>query len=268
MQLDMDLTLLEEHFNISTTGSDEAAHAIAASDVMHNADMKEFLHQGSVLLRGIGLELAVSCIGLAYFGLAAAQQYVMSQYNRILDLSLENLTIQLESHANYASVAFKINEWTWTELPAVHRDAAITVAWEQLFSQTLNPLIEATSSAGGLKPSLIWNQYGARMTYMKGFLREQVTGVQTRQRLEDDLMLLTNLPASTFNLNRKNPFEHTPCYIDSPTQTGKQVMLRSSCCMYYRREEGVKCYSCPLLKEDERAERKKVLQAAQREKGA
>lgn len=267
-QIDIDFTLIEEHLNISTTGSDEPAYAIAATNVMNAAAMKEFLHQGSVLLKGIGLELAVSCIGLAYFGIAAAQQYVMTQYNRILEITPDNLTIQLESHGNYASVVFKLNEWKWTELPEVNRDAAIIAAWKQLFAHTLNPLIEATASAGGLKSSLVWNQYGARMAYMKGFLGEQVTGEQAKQRLEDDLLLLTNLPAATFNLNRKNPFEHTPCYIDSPTQPGKQVMLRSSCCMYYRREEGVKCYSCPLLKEDERAERKKVLQAAQQEKGA
>jgi ferric iron reductase protein FhuF len=262
----MDLTLIEEHFHISTKGSAEPLLAIAATElVQHEEQMTEALQRGSALVKGIGLELAVSFLGVAFFGLAATKLYVMSRYSRVLDLSLENLTIQLESHGDHAHVVFKIHELNWTDLPAIGREAAAIEEWQKYFTLTMNPLIEATSAAASLKPSMIWNQYGARMAYLKDYLRQILPEGPLKQQFEDDFLLLAQLPAATFNLNRKNPFEHTPVYIESPYQPGKQAMIRSACCMYYRREEGVKCYTCPLLKESDRAERKKEIMAKQQE---
>lgn len=230
--------------------------------------MLEVLNRGSVLLKGIGLELAVSFLGLATFGLAATKQYVMSKYNRVLDLSLENLTIQLEAHGDYAHVVFKMQELKWIDLPVLGREEAVLAEWKHYFEATINPLVEAATGAAGLKPAMIWNQHGTRMTYMMDFLRPLFMEGSERQTLEEDYLLLTGLPAETFNLRRKNPFEHIPCYVDSPYQPGKQVIIRSSCCMYYRRENGVKCYTCPILKDEERVEMKLRIEAAKQDQSA
>ncbi|WP_373231893.1 (2Fe-2S)-binding protein [Cohnella sp.] len=257
----MDLRIAEEHFHISTKGSEAPLYSIAATDILQHEKMLELLQRGSVLVKGIGLELAVSFLGLAYFGLAATKQFVMSRYNRVLDLSLENLTIQLQSSGDYAQAVFKLKELKWTELPANDRETALLAEWKHYFEETMNPLIEATAGSAGFKPAMIWNQYGARMSYTMDYLRSHAAEGSARQLLEEDFLLLSSLPAETFNLRRKNPFDHTPCYIDSPYQPGNQIMIRSSCCMYYRRENGVKCYNCPLLKDEERAEMKLKIEA-------
>jgi hypothetical protein len=112
----------------------------------------------------------------------------MSQYGRILDLSLANNTVQLEAHSEHGNL---------------------------------------TMPAG---PGL--------------------------QRYEGDFAFLSGLPGGTFN-RKRNPFQHTPGYInDNPYQPDKPLMIRYACCMYYKRECGVNCYYCPILKAEERAKLK------------
>jgi ferric iron reductase protein FhuF len=264
----MNLKIAEDFFHISTKGSDNPLLSIAATEILHHERMTEVLQNGASLVKGIGLEIGVSFLGLAFFGLVATKQIVMSEYNRVLDLSLDNMTIQLESHGDHAHVCFKITELKWADLPAEGRTAAITSEWKSYFAQTINPLIEATSGAAGLKPAMIWNQYGARNAYMTDYMKGIIPEGPMRQQFEDDFLLLTGMPAETFNLKRNNPFEHTACYIDSPYEAGKQVMMRSACCMYYRREGGEKCYTCPILKEEDRAQLKLKIEASRQEQSA
>ncbi|MBW7453583.1 hypothetical protein ACFOLF_12660 [Paenibacillus sepulcri] len=81
-------------------------------------------------------------------------------------------------------------------------------------------------------------------------------------RFNHDYKLQTELlGAEVFNL-RRNPFYHIPRYIESPYKPGEQIMMRSSCCMYYCQEDGQMCYTCPRLTSGERNEMKEKIMAA------
>lgn len=261
----MDLTFMEKYCHISTHGAVDPAYSVAASELIDNPEMmRDLLDRGSVLLKAIGMELPVSFLGLAAFGLASTKQLMISQYDRVLDLSPANLTVQLVMHNDYAQVVFKLHELKWTELPAespCEREAAVAEEWERYFRFEFNPLIERIAAAGGLKPDLVWNQFGTRAAFMMDFIRENTPQGPKRRRIEDDFAQLAGLSPATFNRKRGNPFDHTPVYIDSPYKPGTKTMIRSSCCMYYRRENGAKCYNCPLLKDADRAQRKLEIEA-------
>ncbi|MFC5528775.1 (2Fe-2S)-binding protein [Cohnella yongneupensis] len=259
----MDLTFMEKYCHISTHGAENPVYSVSVADLMDPAIMRDLLERGGALVKAIGMELAVSFIGLAAFGLPSTKQLMMSQYNRVLDLSPSNVTVQLVMHNDYAQVVFKLHELKWTELPETpcERNAAVIAEWERYFRLEFNPLIERIASAGGMKPDLIWNQFGTRIAFMMDSIRENTPQGPKLQRIEEDFALLAGLPPKTFNRRRKNPFDHTPVYVDSPYKPGTQTMIRSACCMYYRRENGVKCYNCPILKESERAERKAEIEA-------
>lgn len=252
----MDFRLAEEHFHISDKGSDNPIFSVPAAELLERDTMREFLRLIKEAVRGIGFELALSDAGLSFFGLAATKQYAMSLYDRVVDLSLSNLTIQLESHGDHTHVVFKVGEWRWTDLPAAGRETAVAAEWNDYFAGTMNPLIEAAASAVDLKPDLIWNQYGTRILYMMQFLQGLLPAGPVVRRFEADFALLRELPASTFNRRRKNPYDHTPKWIENPLNTEEKWMIRSACCMYYRKEDSRKCYTCPILKEEAREARK------------
>lgn len=259
----MDLSLLDKYFHLSVEGSADPVYSVRLTELDDPDVMRDFLVRGGALVKAIGLELSVSFAGLAVFGLAASKQIVMSQYGRVLDLAPTNVTVQLETHDDHAHICFKLGELRWTELPADPRARreAVLAEWERYFKDEFNPLVERISAAGGLKPDLIWNQYGSRIAYMMEYLRGIVPQGPMLDRIEEDYALLAGLPSGTFNRKRNNPFFHEPTYIENPYQPGKKAMIRSGCCMWYRREGGDKCYTCPILKNPERERMKAEIEA-------
>ncbi|WEK54788.1 MAG: IucA/IucC family C-terminal-domain containing protein [Candidatus Cohnella colombiensis] len=258
----MDLSLFERLFHISTNGAEAPEISVPLNELLESeAKMLQFLQKGKELVRGIGLELAVSFTGLAFLGIAVTKQVVMSQYDRILDLSPSNLTIQIECHNGYPNIVFKIHHVRWTNLMMENRADAVITEWNQYFEQHFNPIIEHITAVAGLKPNLIWNQFGTRTAYVMNYFRENLPPDLPLQRLDEDFTLLETLPAQCFNRKRKNPFQHSPRFIDNPYDPGKQIMVRSACCLYDKRDNGVKCYNCPRLKEDDRAEKRAQIEA-------
>jgi ferric iron reductase protein FhuF len=226
-----------------------------ARQLLQPETMAELLELGRKSLKGLGLDIAVSFFGLAFFGVPAAVHTFMFQYNHILDLSLDNLTIQLEDHGDHAHLNLIINEVRWRELPAVNKEEAIVAEISELFRHTVTPMIEAAASCAGLKPDLVWNQFGSRMISVSDFVLNQLPTEPMKMGYRQHLNVLANLSPELFN-RRKNPYVHTPRPIESAYKPGEQVLIRSSCCMWYRRENGVKCYTCPNLNETQREQLK------------
>lgn len=255
MQPSFDISLADKYFHITAGGSEHPVLSVPAEHLLKPDTMKDLLHRGKDMLKGLGLDIAVSFAGLAFFGIPAAVHTFMWQYNHILDLSLGNLTVQLESHDDHAHLVLKINEVRWKPLPETGRDEAIITELADLFRHTVTPVIEAAASCAGFKPDLIWNQFGARMISVHDFIARNAPNEALKEKYRHDLALLHNLAPDVFH-RRKNPYVHTPRYIESPYKPEEKLIVRSSCCMWYRKENGVKCYTCPILNEMQREEMK------------
>ncbi|PYI51851.1 (2Fe-2S)-binding protein [Paenibacillus flagellatus] len=267
MNAEPDLSLAATYFHISAAGSADPVYETPATDLLKPATMDDLLRRGRGLLNGLGLDIAVSFVGLAFFGVPATVHTYMWQYDRVLDLSLGNLTVQLEAHGDHAHLVLKIGEVRWRELPADGREAAIVGELDTLFRETVNPIVETAAATAGFKPDLIWNQFGARMISVADFLVRRAPDEAMKSKYEADLALLVRgLPPETFN-RRKNPYDHRPRYVESPYKPGETIVVRSSCCMWYRRENGVKCFNCPILSDEQRAEMKTRIEAERKASG-
>ncbi len=262
MEEAIDFSLAEKYFQISPNGAENAAFSVPAADLLRPETMNETLRRSGEMLGAFGPELAASFVGLAFFNVCAVSLIFLSQSNRELDLSLDNLTLQLVPHGKLVVGAFRVMEKRWRPVPETEREAAVARYLTELFRKTINPVVESAAAHAGVKPDLIWNQYGARMAWVRDFVQELETRSDFKERFARDYELLAGgLSPDVFN-RRKNPFAHNPRYVDSPWQPGKKVILRSSCCMYYRREDGQKCYNCPLLTDQERERMRKAIEAS------
>jgi siderophore-iron reductase FhuF len=251
-----DFTLAETFFNILPKGAKNPVFSASAAELLKPETMDELLEQGRAGLRGFGLDIAVSLVGLAFFNLPATVMAYMSLYGQVLDLSLNRLTVQLEIDGDRCYIVFKPDEVRWTELPGDGRDEAYARALKELLRGTVNPVVEMVAARGGFKPDLIWNQYGARMISILDYILQRVEDEASKETFRCDYeRLLCGLPAETFNRG-KNPYIHEPRYVESPYKPGDSIVIRSSCCMWYRRENGEKCYNCPLLTDEQREEKK------------
>jgi len=254
------LALADKFFHISLKGADNPAFSAPVAELLQPDTMAQALNCSRDLLKAHGLDLPASHLGMGFFGLCAVVQLGISQYNRVLDLTPDNLEFQLEQHEDHAHTVFRIKVLRWSDLPAAEgRDEAVTEALTAYYRETIRPMLAAVGAGAGVKPDLVWNQYGARMAFARDFVLENDPREAARARFQADLKLLEQLPAELFG-RRRNPFVHEAEYIDSPHKPGAKLMVRSSCCMYYRRENGEKCYNCPILKSGEREALKRKIE--------
>ncbi|UVI30794.1 hypothetical protein [Paenibacillus spongiae] len=254
MDHSMDLSLLESFCSMSASGAANPAYSIPAADLLLPERMEQTLIRSNELLKATSPELPASFMGLSIYNLGAAVQLVLAQHNRLLDLSLSNLTFQIVPYGNYALAHSHIHEIRWTDVPDLNeqREAFLKRELTALYKTVIGPLIRTAAQCAGVMPSLMWNQFGSRTLSMREYLLQRDTRPIVRERFDHDYKVLTELDGPDVFERRRNPYVHRPRYAASPYEPGKEVLIRSSCCMYYCRVDGEYCYTCPKLTAEQR----------------
>ncbi|WP_229106662.1 hypothetical protein [Paenibacillus sp. 1001270B_150601_E10] len=158
-------------------------------------------------------------------------------------LDMEELTLQISNPQGMARIGLKLNSFRFQNLPDRDAETVILKSWEDDFQTWIAPIIESITSAAKRKPDLIWNQFGAHILSMRHFIARMETRENVIAKLDQGIALLRQLPGAVFN-RKRNPFQHQPRLIDSPYEPGATMIIRSSCCMYDKRENGRRCYNC------------------------
>ncbi|MDR6552573.1 (2Fe-2S)-binding protein [Paenibacillus qinlingensis] len=252
IESNVDFTLVEQYFHISPKGMEEPLLHIPARQLLDGPTMLGVLEKGQALLRGKGLDISASYLGLSLFNLVATSQLFLSQYNQWLVFDLDNIAFEVENHGDHAHIGYKIINLQWKEAPTEDRDLFIELEMRRVFAELISPVIAVIAEQAKVNQAMIWNQFAARMTFVRDYVLENDPRPNVREQFSADYEVVTKQLTPDVFGRKVNPFVHEPKYIDSPYQEGKKVIMRSSCCMYYRREEGQKCFNCPILKESER----------------
>lgn len=262
MEQEMDFTIVDTFFHISPNGVAHPLHELPAADLYHREISYATLIKAGEMVNAIGMQLAASFVGMSFFNLCITNLFFTAKYNRFLDLSLHNLTYQLESHGDHAHLGFKINELRWTELPKDEAERKIFLehAYHAFFNEEINEIVEAIAASADVKSAMIWNQVGGHIHAVRDYVFKYIADDQSfLDRFQSDLDIIMGLPANAFN-RRRNPFVHKPRYIADPwSPPDGMVALHSSCCMYECRVDGQKCYTCPRMLPEEREERRQLV---------
>lgn len=257
MNTTIDFTLLQKYFHISTNHAEAPALSFPATEMLNPERIDTILSTGATSYKAMSLELPASFLGVSLFGFTAAQLLIAAQYDLWLDLSLENITFELVQHEERVHTSYRIDNLHTERIPNDQstRQAFLKERLENTITTTIRPLIELIAQRANHKPHMIWQQFGSRQCFVLDFIEKNETRAIVREQFKQGSDILLNLPAELFGL-RKNPYVHKARYIPSPRKENEQLIIRSSCCMYYKRENGKKCYVCPLLTDEQRQQRK------------
>jgi ferric iron reductase protein FhuF len=139
---------------------------------------------------------------MLFFGLTASLQYFLAKDNKLVDFSLKHLDFQAETHHNHLHSAFKWKSIQWDEVPSTSRKQFLTMKLTHFYKETINPVIECAAAAAGVKPQLIWNQFGGRMSFTLDYLLAIEPDQLIKERLSKDHKTLCALDAKVFNLKK------------------------------------------------------------------
>lgn len=258
-----DFDKLERHFFTSRREMANVVWSGPASELLETAQMSSLIGVYARLIKAPDPAPAATYFSGWLCGPALAVQYAMSVWNKAFDLSLNNLTVQLYAQDGYHRFSFMLNRWAEQDGPA---DEAARAEWrgrvlQDVYGNTVRPLLEAVSAAAGVNVGQLWGQLPARFQYERdGWLKETEQEL-LRRRIADDFRFLTEqLDLQVFG-RTKNPLGVKLRLIEDPFDPDRQVSMKSACCLYYRTEGGRYCYTCPRLKEAERADMRARLRA-------
>lgn len=261
----LDFSLIKSFYHISPEGAEAPYYELPAALLLDRVRAFEALSEHGRLWKATGLELPASTLGGTFFNLTVMNLVFSAQFNLFVKLPLEALTLQLEEHHDHAHVGYKINTLETIDIPQspAERERVMKTAWTEYMAVTVIPALNAIALAAEVKPDLIWNQFGGQIHSVRAYIREHVPAPGLADLIDAEFAILEALPADVFQ-RRRNPFHHKPRYIDNPwSPPNGQYIVRSSCCMYDRRENGTKCYTCPMMLPEEREQRRQQVIAEQ-----
>lgn len=253
----MDLNKLETDFRITLQDNTDAVYSMALIDLLEPKNMTKLLETYTPLLKARGHEAAAAYFVSWFSSVPLALQYSISANNAV-HLSLDNLTVQLFPVGDYHQFSFKITQYALESTP---KSGDVRINWRnqtlaKLYADTIKPLFEVLAAVSGMDIGQIWGQLPTRFNYYIPAWIEETANTELKINLADDYHALAHeLELNIFG-RKKNPFDVQIRLIEDIKDPSKQIRMKNACCLYFQVDTGEYCYTCPRLKEEDRAEKR------------
>jgi ferric iron reductase protein FhuF len=183
-----------------------------------------------------------------------------------LDFSLSNITLQIYLVNDYYRFIYVLKQDAASDVP-VEKEARtkhLHSLFADFYGQTIRPLFELASVSSGFEVGQLWGQIPTYLNYYMEHFKAESDEAEFHSRLDSDYgILLHELEPSIFG-RKKHPLNVKVRMIEDARDPNKQVRMKNACCLYYKTEGGIYCYTCPRNKEEDRvAFRERLKEEAQ-----
>ncbi|MFS0781004.1 (2Fe-2S)-binding protein [Bacillus sp. 1P06AnD] len=242
----IDFSFLKQYCSVSLEGETDVLFEAPALELTDPQTLRRIMAELEQAYEATSPLLPVSVLGLSLFGLCGAHLYTSACHGpSSLSMDLKHYSLQIALYNKQMPyLALKINRLCW-------RNASLQEDLSKQLETHIAEPIEMICSMAGVRTSLVYNQYGARMSMLEQAFLQGDFKDSVKQAFINGANQLKGLPGACFKRDA-NPFVHAPVYIPHPLVDGERMMLRSSCCMYDKRKNGQKCYNCPALTDEAR----------------
>ncbi|WP_246096522.1 (2Fe-2S)-binding protein [Paenibacillus sinopodophylli] len=258
--------MLESNFDLSFTKKEKLIFSYPVTELLDEDKMKFFLEQYNLHLKGNDPSVSEVYTAGWFTGPMLGLLYMLSAWDKTLDLSLENLTVQIYTEVynghEYIASNFFLSDDTFEAAPEQDEDIWAKDKITAFFELTVLPLYESVAKVGTLQVGMLWGQLPTSLAYGYDRLMGMDVSKQVKQKGERYFEIVKTLDAGIFSRN-KNPLSVRFRMIESLDNPDKQMRMKSTCCLYHHVEGGYYCYSCPKMKESEREERRLAYRAKQ-----
>lgn len=181
-----------------------------------------------------------------YGFLAALALYSMSMWNKMINVTLENVSIQSSYKKdvwlpNFLLKTLQVNDMEHDRHKK--RDELLTVLFRHHFDRVIN----SVSQAAKISPVVLWENVAIYIFWMYESLRNEDLSNEVKERVKDDFEYVINeAKGELFHANEHNPL--TPFYRPKVYEStvNKEIRVRKTCCLYYLTDGGtIRCQSCP-----------------------
>ncbi|NQX68741.1 (2Fe-2S)-binding protein [Paenibacillus alba] len=248
----IDRDVLENKMNLTLMPQDKAVISLKGNELTEPAAMRKFLAAYAVHIHALDDTVAAAYFSSWFGDVVSALQYAVSIHDTALDLSLSNLTVHLIPEEGYTRLAFQLSSRQENWAPEEERSEWRRAVFTSFYQYTARPLMDCLAAVSGLPIGQAWGQLpDSLVNGMDRLASEPLSESVSKQVAEDYLYLQKGLEGELFGLSR-NPFDKKERWIEDPRDAAKQLRMKSTCCLHYKRENRTYCYTCPRMKEADR----------------
>ncbi|AZN41768.1 IucA/IucC family C-terminal-domain containing protein [Paenibacillus albus] len=255
----MDLGQLEEKFFLTSSEAENAVLIMPAADLLNEEKLLHVLNTYGPLIQAQERPEAAAFFISWYAILCSALHYMMfHRADKVIDLSFSNVTLQLVVEGSYPLFSFKLNNNRYIEIPSVERSEWMNRTMESFYKEQLTPLIQLLARLARVNPTVLWGQV---VNTAYDLLEEELSEASVEEHKQAIIhhfhTRLADIDASAFGLSI-NPFAKKRIFIEDPADSNRTIALKSACCLAYCLPHRLNmtfnyCYTCPRLKEKDRA---------------
>ncbi|MGC5774498.1 ferric iron reductase [Paenibacillus pabuli] len=262
-------TWLQQYGRITTTAPiDEPVFGMPLTALRHPEKAKLMLEAYNKHLRADSLRSAAVYFMHSVRGLMIGAHYMTALCDTWLDLSLDNVILQLEVKDGRPVISFQLynaterlhpNRMTGPDaVPSSWRNDVLTA----YYGEQLRPMIEGVAMAGGANPGQMWAQLASMLRWFKTTALQMNLNETEREAVIEGYEHVIAMSPEILGL-KKNLLNFKPVEIDNPHQPGETMLMKPVCCLHHEVYGGQNyCYSCPKLTKAERQERYEAILAA------
>lgn len=263
------MRLLEDNYDISAKDRENVVYSCALTDLLDEGNMKRFLERYTPMVKGTEQSVGEVYMANWFRGPMLGLIYLLSVWNKSLDLSLNNLTVLIYTAAYneqiYYRCGFLLNRFELIDGP---EQQIANIEWTKeclgnYFEHTVRPIYESIARAGSLQIGMLWSQLPTSLEYGYELLMKSDESEHVKKLLTRNYHLMKSLDGQRFGRN-KNPLDVKIRMTESMDNPDTQVRMKFACCLYYLVEDGYYCFTCPRLKESEREERRMECRAVKK----
>ncbi|WPP43514.1 IucA/IucC family C-terminal-domain containing protein [Paenibacillus hunanensis] len=246
-----ELDMLQQSYRLATSPSEHRELSINCKDLLDPELAMPFLQKVGAFWETDSMTATVSLFAKRYAYLTiAAGLYAMSRYNKGLDLSLANSSLEsyLQGEA-WLPKALLVNQET-SSPSAGRRDEWRDEIVQQMFAGNLAPVWAALSKMAGVSQAVLWENTAIYVYWLYENQFADGASEEERQQIEADYRYLVHEAPAHLFAQRSNPLKK----FDSPKRTtavsDTPIRVRKTCCLYYLAadEPDDYCPTCPKLK--------------------
>lgn len=195
---------------------------------------------------------------LGYF--IAGFHLLMLEENNTIEKDFTSFSLQLVGEGAFPSLFFTLKTGKgWPLVETIEeRQKEITA----FYSETMSPMLLQLAKAGNTPVAHLWKQAYGIMTWIFEQY-ESMASEENKRAIKEDIEYITNKQTVLPFLLKKNPLHFKWIYIDNPWRPSEQLRMKPTCCKYYKTtQQPGYCYTCPIMKKEEREKKREEIIAS------
>lgn len=231
-----------------TTGERVSKFSIPFNDLLDENILLGYLEKVGNHIGSPNLKVTASIFTKRYAFLAVIYLYGITVWNKKLNISFQNITLQTDEREviwlpkfyfhNAEIEIMKENRYEWREK-----------ALEFFFSENVNVLINQLSKVTKQSKLILWENIAIYLFWLYESVLQKLDDEELRNRAKSDFhYLVYQAPGNLFGSYSENPIKRY--YLDKRyiENLQEEVRVRTTCCFSYLLEGAThRCKTCPYL---------------------